>query len=46
VLPAAADVLKKAGRLAEDTMAERFAPLRATESRRLIELLRRVVTAP
>jgi DNA-binding MarR family transcriptional regulator len=46
VLPAAADVLKKAGRLAEDTMAERFAPLRAAESRRLIELLRRVVTAP
>ena len=46
VLPAAARALEAAGEIAEETVAERFAPLRAAESRRLIELLRRVVTAP
>ena len=43
VLPAA-DARPGGGRpIAEETVAERFAPLRASESRRLIELLRRVV---
>lgn len=46
LLPAAADALATASGIAEDALAERFAPLRAAESRRLIELLRRVVTAP
>jgi DNA-binding MarR family transcriptional regulator len=46
VLPGAARALEAAAPIAEQTVAERFAPLRATESRRLIELLRRVATAP
>jgi DNA-binding MarR family transcriptional regulator len=46
VLPAAARALEAAAPIAEETVAERFAPLSAAESRRLIQLLRRVVTAP
>jgi DNA-binding MarR family transcriptional regulator len=46
LLPAAARALEAAAPIADQTVAERFAPLRATESRRLVELLRRVVTAP
>jgi DNA-binding MarR family transcriptional regulator len=45
VLPAAAAQLAEAAAIADNTVAERMAPLTATESRRLIELLRRVVTA-
>jgi len=46
VLPAAGRALEAAAPIADLAVAERFAPLRAAESRRLIELLRRVVTAP
>ena len=46
VLPAAVRTLEAATPIAERTVAERFAPLGATGSRRLVELLRRVVTAP
>jgi len=46
VLPAADRALAAAAPIAELTVAERFAPLRASESRRLVELLRRVATAP
>jgi DNA-binding MarR family transcriptional regulator len=46
VLPAASVRLDQVAPIAELIIAERFAPLSATESRRLIELLRRVVTAP
>jgi DNA-binding MarR family transcriptional regulator len=46
MLPVADRVLGDVASIAERCVAERFAPLKASESRRLIELLRRVVTAP
>jgi DNA-binding MarR family transcriptional regulator len=46
VLPEASSILDAATGIADDIMAERLSPLRATEARRLTELLRRVVTAP
>jgi DNA-binding MarR family transcriptional regulator len=46
VLPAAHGVLDEVASIADQCVAERFGPLTAAESRRLIELLRRVVTAP
>ncbi len=46
VLPAATERLAGAAPLAEDIVAARLAPLSATESRRLIEHLRQLVTAP
>jgi DNA-binding MarR family transcriptional regulator len=46
VLPAAGKVLAAASPAADETVAGRFAPLTARESRRLVDLLRRVVTTP
>ena len=46
VLPHARRILEAATGVADETVAERFAPLSAGESRRVVELLRRVVTAP
>jgi DNA-binding MarR family transcriptional regulator len=46
VLPAGGRVLDEVTSIADRAVADRFAPLEAAESRRLIELLRRVVTAP
>ncbi len=45
LLPAAGRALDAATPIADQTVADRFALLSATESRRLTELLRRVVTA-
>lgn len=46
LLPAASARLAAAAPIADLTVAERLSPLSAIESRRLIELLRRLVTAP
>jgi DNA-binding MarR family transcriptional regulator len=46
VLPLAGSRLAAATPIAEDIVATRFSPLSATQSRRLIEHLRRLVTAP
>ncbi|MGA8247181.1 MAG: MarR family transcriptional regulator [Nocardioides sp.] len=46
MLPAGGHVLDEVTSIADRCVAERFAPLSASDSRRLIELVRRVVTAP